>query len=157
MTMTDTETPTAPEVAPPSPWDLYNQQIQRAVSRNKDAVFDALAAAGIDTMEVGFDGCGDSGQIEGIAPRRAGETVPLPDVTIACHCAEYGEEALAGSTETLRYAIEELCYGFLEIEYSGWENNDGAFGEFTFDVAARTITLDFNGRYTSYCTYSHEF
>ena len=36
----------------------------------------------------------------------------------------------------------------LEQEQGGWENNDGAFGEFTFDVAERTIELEFNGRFT---------
>ena len=30
--------------------------------------------------------------------------------------------------------------------HGGWENNEGAYGEFTFDVAQRTITLDYNER-----------
>lgn len=155
--MTDTETSTAAEAAPPSPWDLYNQQIQQAVSRNKVAVFDALAAAGIDTLEVSFDGCNDSGQIEGMLPRRAGEMVPLPDVRIAGHFADYNQDGLVESTAPLQQSIEELCYGFLEMEQGGWEIDEGAFGEFIFDVAARTITLDFNGRYTSHVTTTHEF
>jgi hypothetical protein len=33
--------------------------------------------------------------------------------------------------------------------HCGWENNDGAYGDFIFDVAKRTITLDFNERYTA--------
>ena len=31
--------------------------------------------------------------------------------------------------------------------HGGWENNDGAYGEYTFDVAERTITLDYNERH----------
>ena len=33
----------------------------------------------------------------------------------------------------------------------------GGLGEFSFDVAARTITLDYNERYTATEFYSHEF
>jgi hypothetical protein len=39
----------------------------------------------------------------------------------------------------------------------GWENNDGAFGTFVFDVADRTITLEHNERYTEVNITSHEF
>jgi ParB family transcriptional regulator, chromosome partitioning protein len=35
----------------------------------------------------------------------------------------------------------------LEETHGGWENNDGAYGEFTFDVANRTITLAYNERH----------
>ncbi|MGA8499789.1 MAG: DUF6878 family protein [Xanthobacteraceae bacterium] len=46
-------------------------------------------------------------------------------------------------------AIERLAYDLLERTHCGWENNDGAYGDFTFDVAERTITLDYNERYTA--------
>jgi hypothetical protein len=36
---------------------------------NKAALFDALASAGITTVVVQFDGCGDSGQVESIEAR----------------------------------------------------------------------------------------
>jgi hypothetical protein len=58
---------------------------------------------------------------------------------------------------TLREAIEELCYGYLTQEHGGWENNDGAFGEFTFDVRAASIKLEFNARFTDYSTSTHKF
>ena len=37
-----------------------------ALPLNKSALFDALAAAGIQTVVIEFDGCGDSGQLENI-------------------------------------------------------------------------------------------
>jgi hypothetical protein len=46
-------------------------------------------------------------------------------------------------------SIERLAYHLLERTHCGWENNDGAYGDFTFDVAERTITLDYNERYTA--------
>lgn len=45
--------------------------------------------------------------------------------------------------------IERLVYDLLTDTHCGWENNDGAYGDFTFDVAERTITLDHNERYTA--------
>ena len=53
------------------------------------------------------------------------------------------------STISIADAIERLAYDFLDDTHCGWENNDGAYGDFTFDVAERTITLDYNERYTA--------
>ena len=36
---------------------------------------------------------------------------------------------------------------FSSETHDGWENSDGAYGDFTFDVAERTITLDYNERH----------
>ena len=47
----------------------------------------------------------------------------------------------------LRDAIEKLAYDFLEETHGGWENNDGAYGDITFDVATRTITLAYHERH----------
>src|SRR3546814_9296187 len=46
-------------------------------------------------------------------------------------------------------AIEDLAYDLLRQTHCGWENNDGAYGEFTFDVTAGTITLDRSEEHTS--------
>jgi hypothetical protein len=54
-------------------------------------------------------------------------------------------------------ALETICYDFLEQEHGGWENNDGAFGEFTFNVAERTVELEFHGRYMDISTSTHTF
>ena len=54
-------------------------------------------------------------------------------------------------------AVECLAYDVLERTHGGWENNDGAYGDITFDVAERTITLDYNERYTASENYTHSF
>ena len=51
---------------------------------------------------------------------------------------------------TLLAVVEEMAYDYLADTHRGWENDDGAYGEFCFDAAARTIHLDFNERFTSY-------
>ncbi len=57
----------------------------------------------------------------------------------------------------LAEGIETLAYDVLESVHDGWENNEGAFGEFTFDVGARTIRLEYNERYETSELSEHEF
>ena len=57
----------------------------------------------------------------------------------------------------LEAAVEELAWNYLYDNYLGWENNDGAFGAFVFDVPGRSITLEHNERYTEVNTSTHEF
>jgi hypothetical protein len=118
-------------------------------------LFDSLAAAGIETVTVIFDGYGDSGQIERIDVEPGEGAILLPSDRIEIARTESPE--IERQTLTVREAIEALIYDFLRQTHSGWEINDGAYGEFTFDVAERTIKLDYNERYTSSENYSHEF
>jgi hypothetical protein len=116
---------------------------------NKAAVFDVLARAGITLVTVGFDGCGDEGQIESIEALAGDTAAEFPSDQI--ELAEPGSNGckVERSPFTMADAIEKLAYGFLEETHGGWENNDGAYGEFTFDVKNRTITLAYNERYTA--------
>jgi hypothetical protein len=50
-----------------------------------------------------------------------------------------------------------MAYDFLEQTHSGWEDGDGAFGQFTFTVADHSITLEFNERYVDSNYHQHEF
>ena len=115
---------------------------------NKAALFDALAGAGITAVLVQFDGCGDSGQIESIEARIGENPVDLPDMKIEIARSHWGNPEIERSVFLARDAVEQIAYEFLEETHYGWENNEGAYGEFAFDVAARTITLDYNERIT---------
>jgi hypothetical protein len=53
-------------------------------------------------------------------------------------------------------AVEQLAYDLLNDTHC-WENNDGAYSHFTFDVAERTITLDYKERYTASDYTQHVF
>lgn len=138
-------------------WAQYSAAIAKANDLNKVTVFDALSAAGITHVAVGFDGEGDSGQIDGVAAHAWDKTVDFPATTVTLHRAQTGCAEHATHEIPLREAVEELCYGYLEQEYGGWENNDGAFGEFAFDVEQRRIALDFNGRFVDHAHSSHAF
>ena len=148
--MTDIE-PTDVSVSPSDPWQQQERELARIASEvltlNKTALFDALAAAGITTVIVNFDGCGDSGQIEMIEAKAGDDVIPLPTVQIEIASAVWGSATIDRQTRSLEEAIEILVYDVLNQKHGGWENNDGAYGEYTFDVAERTITLDYNERH----------
>jgi hypothetical protein len=138
-------------------WKRHADLVAKANVLNKAIVFDALAAAGITDILVEFDGGGDSGQIEGVLARAGDKPIDLPTTTLSLHTAGWGEPELAVTELPLAEAIENLCYGYLEQKHEGWENNDGAYGEFTFNVAERRIELDFNGRFTDTWHDAHTF
>lgn len=158
--------PNAGALAAPVSFDFANFMARRAehelreaalLPANKAALFDVLAAARITTVTVTFDGSGDSGQVEDIDAWRGDELADLPpdEITIASAC--WGDPGFAARTMPVEQAIEQLAYDLLSMTHGGWENNDGAYGEFTFDVATRVISLDHNDRYTATEYYSHEF
>lgn len=113
---------------------------------NKAALFDALAAAAITSVLVTFDGAGDSGQIEAIDVTSGQEPTALPTGDVEIVTPAWDGSGLERRCCNMRDAIEALAYAFLEETHDGWENNEGAFGEFRFDVMERTIELDYNER-----------
>ena len=124
---------------------------------NKAALFDALAAAGVTLVVVTFDGYGDSGQIENIEVKAGDVVVAMPEGTIEIAEAVWDQPEPNRSTISIADVIERLVYDLLTDTHCGWENNDGAYGDFTFDVAERTITLDYNERYTASENSQHVF
>ena len=117
--------------------------------QNQAALFDALAAAGVTLIVVAFDGYGHSGQIENIEAKAGDAAVAMPAGEVEIAEAIWDQPEPSRSTVSIADATERLAYDLLERTHCGWENNDGAYGDFTFDVAERTITLDYNERYTA--------
>jgi hypothetical protein len=115
--------------------------------RNKAALFEALAAAGVTHVVVSFDGYGDSGQIENIEVKAGDAIIAIPAGEVEVARAGWDRPEPERSVISIADAIERLAYDLLEQTHCGWENNEGAYGEFTFDVAKQTITLDFNYRF----------
>lgn len=158
--MTDAPTQAAiPDVA-----DLYAQYAAyeaRAAelhAANKQSLCRALARAGIASVNVVFDGCGDSGQIEDMTATTAeGIACAFPDIAVEFLQLSFGDEMPRPHAQPLREAIETLSYALLADSHCGWGNDAGSYGEFTFDVAAETITLDYNERFESSEHYSHVF
>jgi hypothetical protein len=131
-------------------WLMRDQEFVKLcksiLAENKTVLFDALAGARIDAVEVTFNGYGDDGQIDGIVVDGEGGDADLRLIDIRIARVVWGNPAATLETLTLKDAIEKLAYDLLEQTYGGWENNQGAYGDFVFDVAERTITLNFNER-----------
>lgn len=124
---------------------------------NKDRLMALLAAAGISSVIVEFDGGGDSGQIETIRCLAGEAEVAIPDATLEIQSADYTSGQPVTAMQSTEEAIEWLCYALLEAEYGGWENNEGGFGTFTFKVAERAISLEFYSRFVDSIGHSHEY
>jgi len=100
---------------------IYDALTTKLRERNKTALFDVLAAAGISHVAVSFDGYGDSGQIENIETKANDTVVDLPPGTITIGLAEWGRGDATSRDLSLAAAIEQLAYGFLEDTHSGWK------------------------------------
>jgi hypothetical protein len=135
----------------------YEEAQNKANELNKAAVFDVLAESGIQYVSVDFEGEGDDGQIEEVNASKNDQPVAMPESSLPFHVVAWGSETITSTTTPLSEAIERLCYDYLSQEHGGWENNDGGYGNFTFDVAARTINLDFNARYSDSTRHYHTF
>ena len=150
-------TATAPNFA-----EIFAQQSERPVKRaalrpaNKERLFEGLGAAGITHVTVVFDGSGDSGQVESITAWAGEKPVAFPATEIAYAALTWDNPEVEMRQLSLAEVVEQLAYDFLSDTHGGWENNDGAYGEFCFDAAARSIHLEFNERFTSSELYSHK-
>lgn len=157
-------TPAAPLAVDPDFADIlrrhcaHEARVAELFPANKSALLKALGEQGIAKVLVCFDGAGDSGQIEEVmALGDDGAERPIPEVAVALQKIAFGDSAPQTGTETLGEAIESLAYALLQSRHGGWENNAGAYGDFTFDVAAGLITLEYNERYETSELFTHEF
>src|SRR5213595_1869837 len=99
-----------------------------------------LKDAGVVRVHIQYDGCGDSGQIESI-PFLDDEGKPLD---------------LANKVSFTEAELMELFYDLSQARHPAWENNDGACGEFEWDLAADTLGHTHNDRFTAYHTTEHK-
>lgn len=156
-----TDTTTTPQSFDPGDWlarqKRFDEAADQLVAENKAALFAVLAGVGITVVTVSFDGYGDSGQIESLDARADAESVELPAASVELARPDWQSLETIREMQPLRDAIETMAYALLARTHGGWENNDGAYGAFTFDVAGGTIELDYNERYTASEQSSHSF
>lgn len=159
-----TDTPSSP--APIITFDYAQWEAERAreaekaiqhLETNKAHLFGVLGPARIQYVTVTFDGGGDSGQIEDISAVADSTKVELPTVEIELVSHVWGQEEPTRNLLPVAEAIEQLAYDLLSLTHCGWENNDGAYGEFVFDVREKSISLEHNERYVTAEQYSHSW
>jgi len=136
-------------------------QLKKAdkVKYHANLLFDTLAQTKVSSIEVSFEGCGDSGQIEsvdytdangkGIDEAYLNKTIVKGSATTAyMQYDEKTKQLVDGKSKegTIREIIEEICYDKLGASHGGWELNEGSYGTFFFDVSGRKVTLEYNER-----------
>jgi hypothetical protein len=125
--------------ASPSLQEYYQQRLEHVRQLLPEAARQ-LKAIGVVRIEVYYDGCGDSGQIESI------------------HYFDVNYKAVdpAGRVTITDDALMDLFYDLIEVRHAGWENNDGAFGEFDWNLITDTLKHEHSERYTECETTEHE-
>ena len=133
-------------------------QIKKAdqVKHNAKLLFDTLQETRVASIEVTFDGCGDSGQIESITYEDHREKeVSEPKLVVKGSFTGKHHEwddkkksfvEVGGGEGKVREIVEQVCYDKLAASHGGWEINGGSYGTFHFDVLNRQIELEFNER-----------
>lgn len=128
------------------------------IEENKKAIIEALNKLGSKTVTVWYSGSSDSGCIDDVA---FDTDVGDLKVIISINKSEFDskkniwKEFVCNDPIPIKEAIKRICYDLLEQHHGGWENDDGADGEFVFDVESGEINWNHNERYTEYNTYSH--
>lgn len=125
---------------------------------NRQVLFEALVSAGIESVTVNFDGYGDSGAFEqpmAFGPDNTEVALPLDTIAVKEPVFDTGE--VDEHNMTVHDFIEWLASDFLEENHSGWEDGEGAYGEFHFSAADRSIKLEYSERYVDTHYHEHEF
>jgi len=127
----------------PSTLDTQLQQLAEACAASLPARFEALTqrllAAGVVLVTCAYSGCGDDGNIDCV------------------DCFADGEEPISKpEVELLKPELEQFFDDVLMARHSGYENNDGGEGSFTWIVKDRSIAHEHSDFYTERDTTSHE-
>ena len=153
----ETPTPAVDPNALAERWSDFEKRLAELHPANKASLFAALAAAGITRVTASFNGYGDEGRLEEILAFIGETGTDLPAVAVEVQTLTFGSAEPSVLAQPLAEAIETLADALLDDAHGGWEDGEGAFGEFAFDVAAQTITLDFNERFVESTNHTHEF
>jgi hypothetical protein len=129
-------------IAPTSSFSLvqyYREKLDN-LRRQLPEAARQLKEVGVQVVHINYDGCGDSGQIESIT-YSDGEGKPVSP---------------ASRLTITEDQLMDLFYDLIQARHPGWENNDGAFGEFEWNLTADTLQHSHSQRFTDYDTTEHE-
>lgn len=136
-------------------------QLKKAdrVKYHANLLFDTLVQTKVSSIEVTFDGCGDSGQVEsvnytdangkGIDEAYLNKTIVKGSAKTSYHQWDEKTKKLVlteAREGNVREIVEEICYDKLGASHGGWEINEGSYGTFHFDVSTRKVSLQYNER-----------
>ena len=149
--------------------EMRKAQEKKAERSKQDSkmLFDALHDTKVVSIQVDFDGCGDSGQIHDIEYyNKNGKKISQPEGKIKGSKLPAGHvwndktrnlEEIPEREATFNELVEQICYDRLGAHHGGWEINEGSYGTFNFDVLNRKINLEFNERVETIRSSSESF
>lgn len=124
---------------------------------NRDRILEALKKLDITRVVISYSGSGDSGQIDDVSLYHGNEIIEIKtELVVRISKSRWNAdlskwiEYSADESHVLSEALRDFVYDWIESEYAGWENNDGASGECTIEV----LTNGFQLSHTSYYTES---
>jgi hypothetical protein len=118
---------------------------------NKSVIAAALTAAGIRYVEISYDGCGDGGAIED-AVFCSADNAPLTCPATTVDVLQMGRDVdrPERATMSLREALDDFVYAALASEHSGWEINEGSYGQLRIDLDEDRFALCHSSRDVHY-------
>ena len=120
------------------------QQRQAELVKIKATLLTQLRRAKVAQAVIEYDGEGDSGQIESVLLRdAANEFMANKPLSVR---AQATLSQLDIKSETLTGALEDYAWELLSIHHSGFQDNEGAFGTITVDVALGTVLIEHSAR-----------
>lgn len=137
-----------------------------ALGFTKTSVLKALKELGVDSVQVQYQGSGDSGEVYEVSILPVDKNVSTTKVKIQEAKASFIKEKDGGSswvseiyedTVSLYEAINGILYSYLEMSHPGWEINEGSQGEMTIEVEGESISLVHTEFYTESNQYEYEF
>lgn len=126
---------------------------EQRIATDREAIFVALRAAGVQRAVASYCGSGDEGGPDGVRFELPDDGTLEDNLTVLQHRTDHQwiKEAWQASTElevrSLDDAITDLAMELVEQHNGGWEDNDGASGEVTFDTADGSVVIEHNAYY----------
>jgi len=111
------------------------------MQKNINVILEKLRELGATSVDISFDGCGDSGSISNITVMQADKeiteltcSVPYDEKTSTYVDGQWIER-IQTKNISLNEALTKYCEDALDEENVDWYNNDGGFGNLTIDFS----------------------
>lgn len=121
---------------------------------NRDKLLALLRATGVETVSAHYDAYGDSGNIE--------EVVLLPEppkpepIEVELEPDRPQEDGDPRLTKADASKLDDFLWSTVYVLHPGFENNEGGYGDISWDVTADSISIEHNERFVDVNCYSHE-
>lgn len=145
--------------------EMARMQAERAeeVRKIRADLLVSLREAGIDRVEAHYDAYGDSGNIEEVTllPEPPEPELPEPELSAAAEVVPPDGELSLGEPhprlpDAIMSRLQDMLWSTVYALHPGFENNEGGYGDITWDLATDQIAIEHSERFVDVNSYSHE-